>query len=184
MKRAIRLLMILCALAAMLPSASADLVMFHWPSSHQGWGIHDIVFQTYGNGEQAVVFFVKSNGNAWIELTQTKGTCSELSYVKMFSGFKGTAKEWGKYEIEVDHAGSSNNWVYQWDDTYDNETFRLEFMYPGDYCVYVRPYTKQEMTNSYLLDQFGAWREPPQWWISTYANCSISENSPFGEWYE
>lgn len=159
--------------------ARAEYTYIRWPQSNATVGIPDAVLGFEGDGETRVVFFVRSYGNGWAELYQTQGTCSELSYVKMFSGFFGDAKEWGKYEIRVVHAESGMVRVYQWDDTYSNDHIRLEFPASGNYYVDVRPYTDEEMTASYMLDIFGDWNEPPRWWIERNNNCSFGIHSPY-----
>lgn len=180
MKKALAVLMLLCCMMSMVSVAMADVATFAWPRDYSTVSIPDaVVSNSPGDGETRQVFFVTSNGGAWIELKQTKGTCHELSYTKLWSGFIGTAQEWGKYEICVNHAETFNTVTYRWDDTYNNDTFRIEFPQSGHYYVYVRPYTDSEMTNSYLLDQFVGWVNPPTWWVNYWHNCTFSGNSPF-----
>lgn len=182
MKRFLTFLLAFCLMLCTFVVAQAEYLVVAW-QNHLGQPgcvyLPDTRIALEGNGEESIVFFVRSRGNAWIELCQTKGTCSELSYVKMFSGWAGEAKEWGKYEISVSHAESGTVEIYQWNDTYYNGSIRLELPYSGNYYVYVRPYTKQEMTDSWWLDSFGDWREPPYWWIDSTSCCTVTNCNPF-----
>ena len=183
MKRFVALVLLACCLMMTMQPAVADYVQFAWPhynnevwytsvsDAELGIGVND--------GKTARVFFVTAYGNAWIQLQQTKGTCQELSYVKLWSGFIGTAKEWGKYWITVRHAETGTTKTYSWDDTYFGDTFKLEFPQSGHYVICVRPYTAKEMSDSYMMDTFVGWENPPQWWVESQSNCTYSDVSPY-----
>lgn len=134
--------------------------------------------ETSGDGEHSSVFFVYSFGNGSITLKQTKGTCHELSYTKLFSGFLGTAHEWGKFEITVVPQSGKKN-VTQWDDTFFNGECEINLDKAGNYYIYIRPYSNQEITNSYFLDRFSGWEEPPTWHLSEFQNCNVLNKSPY-----
>lgn len=127
-----------------------------------------------GNGRSSISFYVKSYGNASITFQQNKGTCTELSYTKIISGITGTAEEWGKYHIYYTINGYS--YSTDWNNTYGNETFRLDLDKAGDYMIEVIPYTDSEMTSSYVADVFLSWEDAPDWWISRRINCECYQN--------
>ena len=104
-----------------------------------------------------------------------------MSYTKLLSGAMGTAEEWGKYSIEVGHEDSMTYKDYQWDKTFNNDSYTIKLDRPGVYYVCVRPYSQSEMTASWTLDRFGDWSEPPYWWVESKTNCTfISE--PTRDW--
>lgn len=140
--------------------------------------IDDAVFGLNGTGNYGSVFYVYSFGDAEIEFEQTKGSCSLLSYTKLFSGIAGTAEEWGKYKIRVFNLGTSQYSYYDWDDTYWNGSKTIELPSSGLYYVYVRPFTNHEMTDSYWLDQFAGWTSAPEWWIESFSNCHVYATYP------
>lgn len=162
-----------------LTSACAE-VGFNWGSEYSGRIFREAIQSNSGDGETETVFFVQSYGKGKMTLSQIKGTCTELSYTKLFSGAMGTAEEWGKYTIEVAHEDSGTYKVYQWDKTFNNDSYTIKFDRPGAYYVYVRPYTQSEMTASWTLDRFGAWSEPPYWWIDSKSNCTIISEPTYG----
>lgn len=181
MKKIAAVMMLLCLLLSMTSVASADTLRFKWGSKNSYVGIQDAKLSRSGNGKKTSVFFVTATSkNAQIKLSQSKGTCSLLSYTKFLSGLKGTAKEWGKYEIRVVHAESHTLKVYRWNKTYNNGTYTIKLPKTGRYYVIVRPYTSQEMTKSYLCDIFAGWTKAPQWNIKSYSKCQISVVSPWG----
>ena len=136
-------------------------------------GIPNASFSITGNGNQTSVFFVESYGAATITLKQTKGKCTLLSYTKLWSGITGTAQEWGKYNIECHHLDTRTYTTYSWDDTYYNEDIKIKLNQTGDYYIIVKPFSNSEMTDSYVLDQFYGWENPPVWKISSYKGCNV-----------
>ena len=127
-----------------------------------------------GNGDCGAVFYLYAEDNASIELQQKKGTCQILSYSKLISGLLGNAEEWGKYEIKVVGITNSSVNIYQWDSTSNNGNKKIKIREQGLYYVYVRPYTNNEISDSYLTDVFLSWIDPPEWWIGTKNNCKVS----------
>lgn len=136
-------------------------------------------FGTSGNSYETKVFFVDSDGNAKITFEQEKGI-SEYSPFGIVTtiGDNCTEDAWGKYEITVcDENGKKI--YYHWNDTYLNGSFTIKLNKVGYYYIVVRPYTSDEMTDSYRYDDFIRWSTPANWWIDSKKNCTISTSTPF-----
>ncbi|MBR4081178.1 MAG: hypothetical protein IKK21_05285, partial [Clostridia bacterium] len=162
MKKVIALFMIVCLLTAMIPCAYAVQFPFGYKGNIWSFSVGDAKLNTRGDGKSASVFFVTTSyTNGKITLKQSKGTCTLLSYAKLISGIKGTAKEWGKYTITVYHAESATTKQYNWSKTYNNDSYTLKLPKAGNYYIVVRPFTAQQMTKSYLCDRFISWNKAP-----------------------
>lgn len=161
-------------------TATAETVEFRWNGGSSIQTFYDVNVRTFGDGIKDTIFFVYSHGSGKIVLKQTKGTCTELSYTKPVSGILGRAEEWGKYNITVWKEYANQAKTYEWDDTYNNDSITLKFPDSGWYIVLVHPFTTNEMSNSYLMDVFAGWEEPPTWWVSSNTNCSYDDDFPYG----
>lgn len=130
----------------------------------------------YGDGATTTCFYVESYGAAKIWLTQTEGLCHELSYTHLIDGLEGDEEEWGKYHFYITAPnGARSEW--NWDKTFGGDDFLLTLSEAGIYTIRVVPYTSSEMTQSWSLDQFIRWTVPPQWRITSWQNCAVSEKS-------
>lgn len=180
MKRKLLAVAALLLLFCWVP-ATADSVSFRWGKTGANVQLEDASFGASGTSEAGRVFFVYSSGDGQIELVQTKGTCTELGLTwEALKGLSGKGQEWGKYEVTVVHAESGRKSVYQWADAKDNSTFTLSFSSSGNYYVYVRPYTNEEMEDSYRILVFSAWKMPAQWKIGKREGCTVSVTSAYG----
>lgn len=176
-KKIIVVLVMVCMLfsAALAADITTEIAYGHaWIYTSNGTaGIPDATFDISGSGNRTSVFFVSSSSASTVTLSQTKGECLLTSYTKPLNGFTGTAQEWGKYRIDCVHLDSWSTTSFTWDNTYFNETYTLTLTAPGDYYVVVTPFTADEMTDSYLLDQFNGWTTPPYWTVTSCMNCSV-----------
>ena len=175
MKKSIWLLIIAALLLSYVTSALADqytYIQTNIDGARTGYLNADIAFN--GNGTRGSLFYVNSDGKGKLVLEQKKGECYTLGYSQLIQGITGRAEEWGKYEIEVNDLDAHTYRTYQWDNTYNNDTFTISLEKSGRYYIYVRPYTQSEMTSSYTITQFGSWNTPPRWWIKERRNCTVS----------
>ena len=176
-----RLVLVTILLVGVVASTAVAEVSFYWGKN----GAKQAFSAEYGTSDDsgtAMVFFIHSYGNAKIQLKQTKGSASEMTYSLQILEplFGDGAEEWGKYEIEICHAETKKITTYQWDETYFNSSFTVKLQESGDYYVHVRPYTQAEMRNSTnVTKMFGAWNKYPKWWIESKRNCTVSTTSPF-----
>ncbi|MBR3741251.1 MAG: hypothetical protein IKN04_12490 [Clostridia bacterium] len=134
----------------------------------------DTKYTASGNGEDTSIFYVQSNGNAKITFKQEEGLCRELSYTHLIDGLQGDEEEWGKYHIYVTKTNGGGS-VENWDKTRRGSTYELKLQSAGLYEIKVVPYTAYEMTESWTLDKFLWWTQPPQWWVDNLINCSVKE---------
>lgn len=180
MKRKSLIVLLLLMVFCWIP-ARADGVSFRWGNSGVNVQLEDASFGTSGTSKAARVFFVHSSGRGQIELVQTKGICTEFGLtLEALKGLSGKGQEWGKYEITVVHAESGRKAVYQWAEAKDNSTCTLKFDSSGNYYVYVRPYSNEEMKDSHRIIVFSAWKTPAQWEISKREGCTVSVTSAYG----
>lgn len=133
-------------------------------------------YALYGDGATTTCFYVESYGDAKIWLTQTEGLCHELSYTHLIDGLEGDEEEWGKYHFYISAPNGAQS-VWDWDKTFHGQDFTLTLSGTGIYTIRVVPFIGSEMTQSWTLDQFIGWTVLPQWRITSWQNCAVSEKS-------
>ena len=139
-------------------------------------GLAETKQRTYGDDGDTSVFYVISNGNCELYLSQNKGTCYELSYTQLINGLNGEATEWGKYHIYCSKLSNATSYHYDWDDTYWNGNYTVNLPESGLYKVEVVPYGRNEM--GYLIDVFNGWKDYPYWWVNGCSGGSYQQENP------
>ena len=132
---------------------------------------------TWGNAGDTYYFYCNAeNSRAKITFMQKEGLCAELSYTHLIDGLLGQEEEWGKYHITCSRSGSS--FTTDWDKTFNGDTFTISLPSAGVWKITVTPFTGDEMTASWTLDQFSYWVTYPEWWIDSAIGCICTASDP------
>ncbi len=132
---------------------------------------------TTGSAGDTYYFYCNAeNSRAKITFMQKEGLCAELSYTHLIDGLLGQEEEWGKYHITCSRSGSS--FTTDWDKTFGGETFTISLPSAGVWKITVTPFTGDEMTASWTLDQFSYWVTYPEWWIDSAIGCTCTASDP------
>lgn len=124
--------------------------------------------QTSGtaSGGQTSAFWVISDGNASLKLTQTMGNARGFFSAMALAG---ADNEYGHYHIRVNSANSST--PYTWSSRKNGGSYTLSFSQAGTYLVEITPYTSDEMDKLVFDGEWIYWETTPSWKVEKTTRC-------------